>query len=219
MEFCLKDWILVNLLTTKDKLELSQLREMTFKKADNYPELKKFRNDLLEHFVKIGIERPTASYLISNCENYNKKMLTETGVIKKIKEFLGILPECDLKQYIENKYKIELGYHQKQKVFLGVENRGSYVYIICVDNKYYKIGYSKNPIARYLTFETSSPYEIDIYGVFKFENSSKARDFEFYLHFLFADKKHKNEWFLLSENEFEKINEYQNFSRVKIIYK
>jgi hypothetical protein len=219
MEFCISDWILVNLLTTKTKLNLSELREMTFKKTSEYQELSKFKNELFEYFVRYEINRPTCSFLVSNCENFNKKMNTETGVVKRIKTFVDKLPECKLKEFIKNRYEIELGYHQKQRVFIGLEERKTYVYVISVDKKYYKIGFSKNPISRFLIFETSSPYEIDMYGVFGFNDYTKAKDFESYLHLLFSDKKHKNEWFVLGDNEFKKIHSYHNFSKIKIEYK
>jgi hypothetical protein len=147
MEFNTKDWILGSLLLSKTKLSILELRDITFSKANQNKELRHFTFEILQQFKKIGVQRPTASYLISRCENFNKKMNSETGVIKRIIEFLNILPDCEWKHLIEKRYELELGYHQKKRTFIGLGNHFYYVYIIVVDKKYSKIGYSKNPIS------------------------------------------------------------------------
>ena len=84
-----------------------------------------------------------------------------------------------------------------------------YVYVFAC-NGYYKIGKSKNPEKRLLSFKTGTPFPIDIVQIYKSRNMNIL---EKLLHNLFSDKQIEGEWFNLNDDDIKIISykKYDNF--------
>lgn len=73
----------------------------------------------------------------------------------------------------------------------------SSIYLV-KDDIYYKIGFSQNPIYRFSQLKVSNPREIVL--IFNKEVNN-VRKFEKQLHKMFAHKRHRGEWFILSDED------------------
>jgi hypothetical protein len=89
---------------------------------------------------------------------------------------------------------------------LGVKTDVGYIYILKAENGLYKIGKSKNPGSRINSIRTSSPVKLEVYKVFL---SSEYNRQEKHLHRMFANLRELGEWFRLTDEELETINETQ----------
>lgn len=81
------------------------------------------------------------------------------------------------------------------------------VYLIAsgVDEKQYKIGYTKRPVEeRIKEFKTGNSNDLEIISIFE---SKWAVKIESYLHRLFKSKRIKGEWFNLSNDDIKSFHE------------
>lgn len=79
-----------------------------------------------------------------------------------------------------------------------------YIYVIKV-NEYFKIGKSTDIKTRIKRYITENPYEIKVIIFKKVKDHTKTEN---YLLKRFKNKKHKNEWFLLDDNDLVSIKNY-----------
>lgn len=81
---------------------------------------------------------------------------------------------------------------------LRATRHDGYVYLICMNNEYYKIGYAADVQARYLSIRSSSPYATKLVHVIATEHMARL---ERLLHDQFADKRMDGEWFNLASDD------------------
>lgn len=115
----------------------------------------------------------------------------ESMIRKMLRDNLGI----------ETKTKL----HNSKNVssFDGSSNGFVYVVKIFSDNiNYYKIGVARNLESRIKSFKTSNPLKLSIEIAFYVDEMYMI---EKYFHCLFEDKRHHNEWFVLSDEDLELI--------------
>jgi Meiotically Up-regulated Gene 113 (MUG113) protein len=83
----------------------------------------------------------------------------------------------------------------------------SYLYLVAV-NKFVKIGWSADVRSRVATFQTASPYPVELIAVFEFVNSTAA-EAEAYAHKKLGRYRRRGEWFALkaerAESELKKL--------------
>lgn len=91
------------------------------------------------------------------------------------------------------------------------------VYIFHMEGTdFYKIGYSNNIEKRLQTLQVSSPFNLSVIWQLKIWFPQEA---ERYLHQLFKEKKVKNEWFMLSQDDLDVIKNLDLISMQREQYK
>jgi len=78
------------------------------------------------------------------------------------------------------------------------------VYVISILDEYYKIGSSKNIYKRLLGIERSLPFEINLEKIFE---TIAYKPLENILHLRFKHKKIKTEWFRLTHQDIEDMED------------
>lgn len=73
-----------------------------------------------------------------------------------------------------------------------------YVYLMCINGEYHKIGYAQNVRSRLGEMQVSSPYKIKVLHMIGCYHAPRL---EMILQNRFADKWIAGEWFKLSEND------------------
>jgi predicted GIY-YIG superfamily endonuclease len=86
---------------------------------------------------------------------------------------------------------------------IDLRSRKKYVYLLKC-NEYYKIGVANCIELRVKTFQTGNPYKITFLKKWSVKDPYNA---EGIIHVVMKHKLHKNEWFVLDENDIKKINE------------
>jgi hypothetical protein len=81
------------------------------------------------------------------------------------------------------------------------------IYVISILDEYYKIGSSKNIYSRITNIERALPFEIHLVKIFE---TSSYKIIENHLHKKFSHKKIKTEWFRLSPQDIEELEDILN---------
>jgi hypothetical protein len=91
-----------------------------------------------------------------------------------------------------------------------------YVYVfVAEETEYYKIGYTNHVFKRLSTVNSASPQIVACVKYYTFEEKLTARNFEKYMHRVYAGQRLRNrltgelkEWFLLKINQVEQIDQH-----------
>lgn len=86
---------------------------------------------------------------------------------------------------------------QRRRGYTGPTQEG-YVYLINMNNEFYKIGYASDVAQRFGSIQTSTPYKLELLHVIITENAPKLEDL---LHQRYASKRGRGEWFRLDEED------------------
>lgn len=106
---------------------------------------------------------------------------------------------------VDKKYLANL---QDEKRYLKIQlenTKKGYIYVIR-SWEFYKIWKTINPNSRIKKYITENPNEIEVICFFETENYNEH---ERLLHTIFAEKRHKGEWFKLTEEDVLKIKNHQ----------
>lgn len=87
------------------------------------------------------------------------------------------------------------------------EKAAGYVYLMRSTGGEYKIGCSVSPERRLSSLKTGIPFDIELVYMFKVMN---MRATEKLLHFRYAEKRIRGEWFALSDNDVEEIKGFSD---------
>lgn len=138
--------------------------------------------------------------------------------LKRMDEQTAFVQEHHAKQLEAYREGIQLNRHQAEieTIIERMQNRRTlrrrglykgaaqdgYVYLINMNNEFYKIGYASDVTARFGSIQTSTPYKLELIHVII---SQDAPRLEHILHQRYAAKRDRGEWFRLEEGDIIEI--------------
>lgn len=81
---------------------------------------------------------------------------------------------------------------------LRANRHDGFVYLMCMNNEYYKIGYAADVQSRFLSLRSSTPYELELVHVIATEHMARL---ELMLHQEYGSKRMSGEWFRLAPED------------------